>query len=83
MNTLEEWTAAVCAELGLDPAIDRRLLLDMTRDVAHGVDRPAAPLTAYLVGLAAGRSGDPKAATAAAIGQVLALVAGWPAPDAQ
>jgi len=83
MNTLEEWTAAVCAELGLDPAIDRRLLLDMTRDVAHGVDRPAAPLTAYLVGLAAGRSGDPNAATAAAIGQVLALVAGWPAPDVQ
>lgn len=83
MNTLEEWTAAVCAELGLDPAIDRRLLLDMTRDVAHGVDRPAAPLTAYLVGLAAGRSGDPEAATAAAIGQVLGLVAGWPAPDVQ
>ncbi len=79
MNTLEEWTAAVCAELGLDPGIDRTRLLDLTRDVAHGVARPAAPLTAYLVGLAAGRSADPQAATAAAIEQVEALVAGWPA----
>ena len=30
-------------------------MLDLTRDVAHGVARPAAPLTAYLVGVAVGR----------------------------
>ena len=55
MNTLDEWAAAVCAELGLDPAaLDARLVLDLARDVAHGVARPAAPLTAYLLGVAAG-----------------------------
>ncbi|GII51748.1 hypothetical protein Pth03_01370 [Planotetraspora thailandica] len=55
MNVLEEWTALVCKELGIDPArVDRNAVLDLTRDVAHGVARPAAPLTAYLAGLAQG-----------------------------
>ena len=55
MPTLDEWTAQVCAALGLDPAlVDRDTVLDLARDVAHGVARPAAPLTAYLFGLAVG-----------------------------
>ncbi len=66
MNTLEEWTAAVVAELGLAAALPeldlesrqtRDLVLDLARDAAHDVARPAAPLTTFLVGLAAGRSG--------------------------
>jgi hypothetical protein len=56
MNTLEEWTAKVCAELRIPAdAIDVGTVLDIARDVAHGVARPAAPLTAYLVGVAVGR----------------------------
>ena len=56
MSTMDQWTAAVCADLGLDPSsADLRAVLDLTRDVAHGVARPAAPLTAYLVGVAVGR----------------------------
>ena len=59
MSTLEEWTAAVRAALGLDPgplsAADSKTVLDLARDVAHAVDRPAAPLTAYLLGVAVGR----------------------------
>jgi len=44
--------------LGLDPAeIDAQAVLDLARDAAHGVARPAAPVTTYLVGLAAGRAG--------------------------
>lgn len=79
MNTLEEWTAAVCAELGIADGVDRDLVLGLTRDVAHRVARPAAPLTAYLVGLAAGRSTEPPdAATTAAVRQVAALVDRWP-----
>jgi hypothetical protein len=50
--TLDEWVAAVSGELGLG-AIDTRAVLDLARDVAHGVARPAAPLTCLLVGLAA------------------------------
>ena len=59
MNTLDEWAAAVCGELGLDPAaLDPRLVLDLARDVAHAVARPAAPLTAYLLGVAVGPGTD-------------------------
>jgi hypothetical protein len=70
VSTLDEWAAAVCAELGLDPAaVDLRLVLDLARDVAHGVARPAAPLTAYLLGLAVGQ-GRPPAESAARISQL-------------
>ena len=76
---MDDWTAAVCADLGLDAsAADLRAVLDLTRDVAHGVARPAAPLTAYLVGVAVGRGLTlPDAA-----GRVSALAAGWE-PDKQ
>lgn len=52
------WLEQVSAQLGQDPAVIQSLLdelLDLTRDVAHGPSRPAAPLTAFLVGLASGR----------------------------
>ena len=74
MSTMDEWTAAVCGELGLDPGVaDLRVVLDLTRDVAHGVARPAAPFTAYLVGVAVGR-GLP---VADAVARVSALASGW------
>jgi uncharacterized protein DUF6457 len=60
LNVLMEWTALVCRELGVDPAkIDRDEVLDLTKEVAHGVARPAAPLTAYLLGLAQGAGTAP------------------------
>jgi hypothetical protein len=79
VNVLENWTATVCAALGLDPAsVDQTLLLDLTRDVAHGVARPAAPLTSFLVGLAAGRAGGSAADVRTAVETVSALI---PEPD--
>jgi hypothetical protein len=50
-------------------------VLDVARDVAHGVARPAAPLTAYLLGVAVGQ-GRPLAETAARVSQ---LAARWAA----
>jgi hypothetical protein len=79
MSTLEDWTAAVVAELGIADLVDgstRDLVLDMTKDVAHGVARPAAPLTAYLMGLAVGRAGT--AADAADLAaRISTLAVGW------
>ena len=76
MSTLDDWTAALCAELGIDPAdVGQKTVLDLTRVVAHTVDRPAAPLTAYFLGLAVGR-GEPLAETAARLQQ---LARGWSA----
>lgn len=81
MADLGAWTEAVCAELGLqgvvDPAQVTHTVLDLARDVAHGVDRPAAPLTTFLVGVAAGRATDPSAAFADLAARVAALAAGW------
>lgn len=72
--TLDEWVATVSAELGLG-AIDVREVLDLARDVAHGVARPAAPLTCLLVGLAASDADE--------LGPVIERVRGLiPPPDA-
>jgi hypothetical protein len=75
VNVLDQWVADVLTALELDPAgYDRDLLLDLTRDVAHGVARPAAPLTAYLAGLAAGRDGGDRAALQAAVQRIQGLL---------
>jgi hypothetical protein len=56
MSGIDRWTGAVSSELGLNAVpSDTRTILDMTKVVAHNVDRPAAPVTAYLVGIAVGR----------------------------
>lgn len=78
MSTLEEWLTSVQAALDV-PAADMHLVLDVAREVAHGVARPAAPLTTYLLGFAAGRSGSDPAAVAA---QIRALLPPAPTPTA-
>jgi len=78
VNRLDEWLVAAADELGVEHPVDSRLLLDMTRDVAHGVERPAAPLTAYLLGLAVARGADPAEACA----RLSALAATWTAAPA-
>ena len=56
VNTLDQWTETACAELGLDRReADVTAVLDLARDVAHSVARPAAPLTAFLLGVAVGQ----------------------------
>lgn len=52
---LDAWAGAAARRLGvtLEPG-DVSALLDLARDAAHGVTRPAAPLTAYIAGLAVG-----------------------------
>lgn len=75
LNRLDGWVVELATALGVDPsAVDRTLLLDVARDAAHNVARPAAPLTTFLVGLAAGLAGGDAAAvrTAADIAQRLA-----------
>jgi hypothetical protein len=76
---LDEWLAALAAELGVSADdVDVRHLLDVARDAAHSVDRPAAPLTTFLVGYAAGTRGGGAdiVRQAADVAQRLALA--WP-----
>jgi hypothetical protein len=83
-NPLDAWAHELAAALGIDPAAtDVRMLLDVARDAAHSVARPAAPVTTFLVGLAAGRRGGTPEAVAAAAGTAQRLLAGRePAPEA-
>jgi len=62
-NPLDAWVHELSTTLGVQPdATDVQLVLDLARDAAHGVARPAAPLTTFLVGLAAGLDGGDRAA---------------------
>ena len=54
-----------------------RMLLDLARDAAHGVARPAAPLTTFLVGYAAATAGGGEQAVAEAVGRARALAERW------
>lgn len=66
-NPLDSWVNELADALGVDRgAVDRDLLLDVAADAAHGVSRPSAPLTTFLVGLAAGRNGGDASAVRAA-----------------
>jgi Domain of unknown function (DUF6457) len=73
VNELDDWVSAVCAEFGLDPAMPADVVLDVARDVAHGVERPAAPLTTFLLGRAV-EGGVPLADAAA---RISLLAANW------
>ncbi|MGK5641018.1 NTP transferase domain-containing protein [Streptomyces sp. URMC 126] len=78
-TVLDEWIAAVKAELGMELEVDRTLLLDLARDAAHGVARPAAPLTTFLVGYAAAKRGGGPEAVAQAAREAAALAERWAA----
>ncbi|MEV0963030.1 NTP transferase domain-containing protein [Streptomyces sp. NPDC049910] len=83
-NVLDEWITSVKDELGIDLEVDTGLLLDLARDAAHGVARPAAPLTTFLVGYAAARAGgDGAQAVAEAARRAAALAERWAAEAAE
>ncbi|MGW2834182.1 NTP transferase domain-containing protein [Streptomyces sp. NPDC001286] len=76
-HVLDEWISAAKDELGIDLDVDTGALLDLARDAAHGVARPAAPLTTFLVGYAAGRAGGGPEAVAEATRKAAALALRW------
>ena len=72
---LKQWLATLSAELGTsDIRMDDntvRTVLDLARDSAHEVERVAAPLTTFLVGIAVGRGATLGTASAAATALLL------------
>lgn len=76
-TVLDEWMAAAKAELGVDIDVDTAALLDLARDAAHGVARPAAPLTTFLVGYAAAQRGGSPEQVAEAADKAARLAARW------
>ena len=79
---LDEWVEAVEAELGLgELSLDLDQQLDVARVVAHRVERRAAPVTALLIGLAAGRDGGASEDVARAGRTVMKLAREWGRED--
>ncbi|MEV6355612.1 DUF6457 domain-containing protein [Streptomyces hydrogenans] len=80
---MRRWITAANAEPGVDLDVNVPAPLDMTRLVAHGVARPAAPSTALLVGCTAARAGGGEPAAADADRRTTALAERWTAqhPD--
>ncbi|MGW0823884.1 NTP transferase domain-containing protein [Streptomyces sp. NPDC002845] len=76
-HVLDEWISAVKDELGIDLDVDTGMLLDLARDAAHSVARPAAPLTTFLVGYAAARAEGGPEAVAEAARKAAALALRW------
>lgn len=77
MSELEDWTAALARELGIEPEYDVRALLEVAREAAQNVARPVAPLTTFLVGFAAGAQGGDRAAVDRASAAASELARGW------
>lgn len=77
---LHDWIDELCDVLDVETEVDEALVLDLARAAAHNVERPAAPVTTYLLGLAAGsRRADPETIELLA-GKAQALAEGWDRP---
>jgi len=72
---MKTWTKAVCAELNLPADVDADVILDVARVAAHSIERPAAPVTTFLLGVAVANGMDLKEAAA----KIQDLAATWPA----
>lgn len=76
--SLQDWMDELCEELGVvDTEVDMSALLDLARDAAHNVERPAAPLTTFIVGYAAAMRGGTEKDIAACTDVAAGLAAEW------
>ena len=58
---LHDWIDELCDVLDIEVEVDEALILDLARDAAHLVERPAAPISTFLLGYAAaGFNGNPE-----------------------
>ena len=72
-NAMAVWLEQVASTLEVTETFDVPGLLAVTRDVAHNIARPAAPLTLLYVGAAIGAGGD----QAEIVARVKALIEAW------
>ena len=80
-NVIEEWVQALCEAMGVPPdEVDVAAVLDLAREAAHSVDRPAAPITTYVVGYAAAQRGGGAEAVATATAEAATLARNWTWP---
>ena len=75
---LDVWSGLLAERFGLErDAIPVGLVLALAADAAHGVTRPAAPLSTFIAGLVAGSRGLDAAGLEAIVAEIRELAAGW------
>ncbi|WP_370186801.1 DUF6457 domain-containing protein [Aeromicrobium sp.] len=73
-ETIQTWWHELCSELGVDdPGTDAERVLELAAVAAHAVVRPAAPLTTFLAGYAAGLAGGGEDAVRRVVAQAQLL----------
>lgn len=56
---LSAWIEQLTDELGVPAPTNIDVILDVAKDAAHSIERPAAPITTYLLGYAVAQGADP------------------------
>ncbi len=80
-DDLHRWVAMLTQDLGVDPdVVEVEAVLDLAREAASGVGRPAVPLTAFLAGCAVGARGGGRATFDDVAAHVADLARTW-SPD--
>lgn len=74
---LHDWIDELCDVLDLETEVDEGLLSDLTELAHHRVEADAGPVTAYLVGYAAGVRGAGPVVVERLAGQAQELAEGW------
>ena len=74
---LHDWIDELCDALDLEAEFDEALVLDVAREAAHRVERPAAPVSTFLLGYAAALAGGSLERTEQLAARVLDLASKW------
>lgn len=77
-EALDAWAQALREHFDLaQEDVPIPLILDLARDVANGVARPAAPFSAFVAGLVAGREGGTPDQVRDAVERIAVLAQSW------
>ena len=74
---LHDWIDELMDALDVEVEFDEALVLDVARQAAHRVQRPAAPLSTFLLGYAAALAGGETEAVENLAGRVIDLANRW------
>ena len=77
---LHDWIDELCDVLDVEAEVDEGLLADLTKAAATNVERMAAPVTAFLLGFAAGSESANPEQVAALAARAQRLAEGWDRP---
>lgn len=77
---LHDWIDELCDALDIETEVDEALILDLARTASRNVEKPAAPITAYLLGYAAGSTGASPERVESLAGAAEMLALEWDRP---